>query len=226
MKKMLIELIENSNTVTVIEELEGGRKEEKTITMEDLISSIISSTNKGAFRTIKSPLYKEWRGIKLIQSKQIGENSHIYVLLKEKHKAPMQIFNRMYGNVGVPTLLYGVKVINDRMSDLFVVAIKDNVVIENTVIYKYPFTNVSGTLGKVCLGGNIFNKGISKGNELYKIPNQFFSMPNTMHSYRSDNNSKGLEFETMLKNLNDNEFDDDLLVDKDNLSYSQWFDLL
>lgn len=224
---MLIELKEDgSNLVSIIQE-EKGRKKEKIITLESLISSIISSSKKGNFETVKSPLYKDIMGTKLIQSKQYAQNSTIYVLHRKKFQAPMQIFSRFHGDVGFPGLLFGVNVVNNRLSSLYVVAVKDEIISEDTILYKYPYTNVSGYEGRVCLGSNHFTKGILYGDKLYNVPNEFFSMPNTLHSYNFRNNTKGYEFEEMILSLKNKEFDDALLVKNDKLdTYIKWFNSL
>ena len=223
---MLIDIKEDgSNLVSIINE-KNGRKNEKIITMDDFITSIVSSNSLGDFDPVASPLYRKVSGTKLIQAKQYSKNSTIYILHSEKHQAPMQIFSRFYGDVGYPHLLFAVKVVNKVTTNLCVVAIKDNDVKEQTKIYHYPYTNVSGSLGNVCLGGNKFEKGI-EGDKLYKIPFQFMSMPNTLHSYSPKKNTKLYEFEEMIKILQGKEFDESLLVPNKELpAYKDWFEAL
>ena len=170
-------------------------------------------------------MFKDIKGTKLIQSKQYAKNSSVYVLHRKKFQAPVQIYNRFHGDVGFPGLLFAIYVVNNRLSKLNLVAVKDEIITEETRIYKYPYTNVSGDRGSVCLGGNNFDKGILEGDKLYNVPNQFFSMPNTLHSYSSSKNTKGYEFEEMVISLKNKEFDDELLVEnKDLKNYKQWFE--
>lgn len=226
MSKMIFELDDTTKSVSVIED-KNGLKSEKVISMEDFISSIVSSIDMGRFKTVKSPLYKEYKGIRLIQSKQFGPNSHVYILEREKKSAPMQYYSTMYGNVGMPKLLFGVTVVNDRLTRIHVVAVKDEPVTESTKLYNYLFSNVSGATGSVCTGMNKFSAGITEKNRLFEVVNQFFSMANNMTSYRATNNSEGLEFEQLLKYLDDKEFDDNLLVEKTDITtYGEWFDKL
>ena len=165
-------------------------------------------------------------GVELVQSKQFSKNSTIYILHAEKHQEPLQIYSRFYGEVGYPNLLFAVKVINNTVTSLCVVATKDTCIKENTKLYRYPYTNVSGQCGNVCLGGNKFEKGID-GDKLFKIPFDFFSMPNTLHSYSTNNNTKQYEFEEMIINLQYKEFNDDLLVEsRDVQTYKEWFNKL
>lgn len=224
---MLIELREDGSNLVVVIQEENGRKKEKMISMDSFISSIISANSMGKFETITSPLFKEVKGIRLIQSKQYSKNSTVYILHRQMIQAPVQIFSRFYGDVGFPSLLFAINVVNDRVSKLYVVAVKDKVITEDTLIYKYPYTNVSTNKGNVCLGDNNFDKGILDGDKLFNIPNEFFSMPNTLHSYSPQNNKKCYEFEEMVISLKNKEFDNDLLVENKGLeTYRQWFSSL
>lgn len=224
---MLIELKEDgSNLVSIINE-ENGRKKEKIISIDDFISSIISANSLGSFDPVLSPLYKEINGVKLIQHKQNAKNSSIYILHRKKFQAPVQIYSRFHGDVGFPGLLFAIYVVNNRLSKLKVVAVKDEIITEDTKIYRYPYTNVSGEDGLVCLGSNNFEKGILEEDKIFNVPNQFFSMPNTLHSYSPHNNAKGYEFEEMVISLKNREFDDNLLVENSRLkNYQLWIDNL
>ncbi|NFH90540.1 hypothetical protein FDA33_10080 [Clostridium botulinum] len=228
MKKIYIELIDGSKSVNMVQVLEEGQKKEKLISIEDFVTSITASLDGKNFEEVKSPIFRDLRGVRLIQSKQVGKNSHTYVLFQAKHNTPFQLFNRFYENVGVPNLLYGVKVVNNRLSKLYVVAIKDTNIVGSTKLYKYPFTNVSGNLGSACLGRNVFDVGIEDNDleKLYSIPNQFMSMPNNLDYYRIQNNNKCYECEQLLKVLNNNIFDNDLLVENDIMTYANWFNQL
>ncbi|MVX63719.1 hypothetical protein GKZ28_08420 [Clostridium chromiireducens] len=228
MEKIYIELIENSKCVNMITEKKGGRRKEKLIRIEDFVSSITASLTGKNFGEVISPIAREIRGVKLIQSKQMGPSSHVYVLFQGKHNTPLQLFNRFYDNVGVPNLLYGIYVVNNRLVKMYVVATEDINIVSNTKLYKYPFTNVSGKLGSVCLGRNTFDFGIEDNDleKLYAVPYQFMSMPNNLDHYRATSNTKCLECEELIKSLVGNDFDDSLLVENDVKLYSEWFNNL
>lgn len=223
------ELKEESKSVSVITVLPGGIRKEKEISIEDFATSITSSLTGNNIDQVKSAISREVRGVKLIQSKRVSKNSNVYVLFQRKHNTPFQLFNRFYENVGVPNLLFGIHVVNNRLSKLYVVAIKDKDtdIRSNTKLFKYPFTNVSGELNKACLGSNKFEIGIENNDldKLYNVPFQFMSMPNNLDFYRISSNSRRFECEELIKHLNNIEFDDNLLV-QENLSYSEWFDKL
>ncbi|WP_315069171.1 hypothetical protein [uncultured Clostridium sp.] len=226
-RKVYIELKEESKCVNIIRILKGGRRKEKLISIEDFASSISSSLVGNNIGQVKSAIAREVRGVRLIQSKKLGDKAHVYVLLQAKHNTPLQLFNRFYDNVGVPSLLYGVHVVNNRLSKLYVTAVKDTNILSTTRIFRYPLTNVSGDIGSVCLGRNSFGIGIEDNDleKLYNVPYQFMSMPNNLDHYRITSNSKRFECEELIKYLNNKEFEDDLLVEE-NLNYSDWFDKL
>ena len=94
-------------------------------------------------------------------------------------------------------------------------------------MFRYPFTNVSGNNGIVCLGRNTFEEGIEDNNlrKLFNVPYQFMSMPNNLDHYRATN-SKCLECEELIKSLVDKDFDDELLIENNITQYSQWFEQL
>lgn len=228
MEKIYVELIENSKCVNMITVKNGGQRKEKLMRIEDFVASITASLNGKNFREVIAPISREIRGVRLIQSKQMGPNSHVYVLFQGRHNTLLQLFNRFYDNVGIPNLLYGVCVVNNRLVKMNVVATKDTNIVSNTVLYKYPFTNVSGKLGSVCLGRNTFDFGIEDNDleKLYTVPYQFMSMPNNLDHYRATSNTKCLECEELIKSLVDSEFDDSLLVKNDVKLYSEWFNNL
>lgn len=226
--KTYIELIEGSKCVNVVKVLDGGQKKEKLIRIEDFVSSITASLSGQSLGQEVSPIFREIRGVRLIQSKKYSNNSTVYVLFQEKHNTPIQFFNRFYDNVGVPNLLYAVHVVNNKLSKLYVVATKDTDIVSGTRLFRYPFTNVSGNNGVVCLGRNTFEEGIEDNNlrKLFNVPYQFMSMPNNLDHYRATNNSKCMECEELIKSLVDKDFDDELLIENNIKHYSQWFEQL
>lgn len=228
MGKVYIELNEDSKSVNMVQVLEGGQRKEKLMRIEDFVTSITASLEGKNFGEVSSPIFRSLKGISLIQSKQISKSSHTYVLFQAKHNTPLELFNRFYDNVGVPNLLYGVRVVNNKLSRLYVVAIKDTDIVSTTKLYKYPFTNVNGNLGSACLGRNTFDPGIEDNDleKLYNIPNQFMSMPNNLDYYRIQSNTKCYECEQLFKVLNNNTFDDDLLVENGIINYADWFNQL
>lgn len=230
MKRILVELLGNSNSVNLITE-ENGRKKERLISVEDFIESLKASTKRkktDEFKPVISPLLRRVNDITLIQTKQVGKNSYFYILHSERKQATFPIFNRFYGNVGIPNLLFGVQVVNNRVSRLYIVATKDKDITLDSKLYLYPFSNVGTGSGSVCLGGNnINNFDVTERDNLFKVVDMFFSMPNNTHMYSNDKNTMRYEYEEMLQALDNKLFDDSLLVENKGCStYREWIEKL
>lgn len=221
---MLIEVNEECNYVNLIKE-ENGRRQEIPISINDFVNSIKNSINMGKTESVSSPLYKKIGKCSLIQSKIIDKKSGVYILSVEKQSAFTQLNDFKIDEMGYPHLLFAIKVINCRASRLYVVAVKDDEITEKTKLYQYPFTNVSGEQGNVCLGINTLYNNVFEDNYLFKIPMQFYAMPNTLHSFSPANNKYGMDCKELMLSLKDKEFNDELLVEK-NINYQQWFDNL
>ena len=221
--RTFLELDNNRKLINMIQELDNGTRKEKLITIEDFISSLTSSIEGRTKIFVKSALYREIKDTKLIQYKTIGPKATQYIILSKKHRNPIQLFNRFYDNVGVPNLLYCVHVVNNRLTKIYVVAVKDTDITANTQLYYYPFTNV-GSDSSACLGRNVFQPGIEDNDceMLYNVPSQFMSMPNNLDYYKPTHNAKCYECEELIKSLKGKDFDDELLVEY-NMTYSEWF---
>lgn len=226
MGKMTVEFLNDLKAVNIITN-DGVKKNEKIVSINDFLISILESTNKNKLNSFTSPLHEIRKGIDLIQSKSFGSNSTVYILFRKKGYAPMPHYNRMYENVGVPNLIFAVRVVNNRLSQLYTVATKDEVITNDTTIYKYPFTNVNGGTGLVCTGANKFEPGIEDNNYklLYDVPNKFFSMPNNQ-GYDNCRSNKYKSVEEVFRKLNNNEFDEDILVRSPFLNYKDFIQKL
>lgn len=226
--KTVVEFFSDSKTVNVIND-DGIKKTEKLVGINDFLNSILISIDKNEVNTYISPLYEDRKGVKLIQCKYYGKNSKIYILFREKGNVPMPVYHRIYANVGIPSLLFAVHVVNNRMDKLYVVATKDTVITNDTLIYRYPFTHVSYTNGSVCTGQNRFTPGIEDNNLklLYEIPNQFFSMPNAgadYANYADNRNDSHIGVEEKFRELDNKDFDEGLLIKSPFLNYKNFIE--
>jgi hypothetical protein len=105
-----------------------------------------------------------------------------------------------------------VKIFQNVVQGTFISAVTDTVVTPDTLIYKYPFTNVSG-IGSVCYGGNNISQiDITSLTALHSIPNMFLAMPNTEHHYRTIPNISGLEIRPLFEQLKDKPFPENWLA--------------
>lgn len=216
-------LNETVNSVTITTEVKGVKKI-KEVSLSDFIDTLLQSTNHQKLNTFD--IKKEWFfieekrfGLKMIHRVQLSENSFLYVIAKEKSFMPMKLAKEFH--VGIPNLIFIIKVVNNRFSCMFVRACKEFGY--NAPMFAYPFSNVSTSNGRVCIGSNNLSEYNFDNNPkaAFSILKMFFSMPNNMDAYSKRNNSKGLAYGEMLDYLNNKEFDDSLLVESQE-TYESW----
>lgn len=69
-----------------------------------------------------------------------------------------------------------------------------------TKMYLYPFSNVSGRHGKLCIGANALPQ-YKKPHTLANLPTLLLAIPNGDHSYSTRNNKLGLQYRDLLEHL-------------------------
>lgn len=201
-----------TNSVS-IESIENGRKKTKEIGTKDFIN-LVSSTKieSGKFKAIISPIMNEYEDIKLIQWAKLDKSKYLHVFIKKASKNYMQIYEDSYGYCGYPTLIFGIVTVNENFNRMFLTVSKDLNITENTLLFKYPFSNVSNYSFSVCTGGNRINYKLNTIEDFNKVIDSFFYMPNTFESFSLDCNSKSLDFRALVETLKNTSFDEDLLI--------------
>ena len=71
-----------------------------------------------------------------------------------------------------------------------------------TAMYRYPFSNVSGTRGDICIGANALPK-YKTPHALASLPALLLSIPNGDHSFNALNNKLGMQYRDLLEHLKD-----------------------
>ena len=106
-----------------------------------------------------------------------------------------------YKNFPIPRLLFGFSLsADDRITEVMVAVADMGPLRENTVLYKYPFSNVSGF--NMCIGVNPLPK-IQHLRQLNGIPYYIFSMPDNNDRYTPERTKLEMEYRTMLEFLKD-----------------------
>lgn len=109
---------------------------------------------------------------------QVGTEFSTYVLEVPKAQFRVKYFDTAYEDVGHPRMLCVVKVKGERILDMALCAIPENIEISSTmVIYKYPYSNVFDS-GKVCWTGY---KDPGMIRNLSQLANIFLSTTNNSH---------------------------------------------
>lgn len=218
--KINIEIGED-NLIKVKQE-ENNKTSIKYITFDKLAELIISTKNNKEDTSIyETPLLPANKNTYTIQYKQLSSGAEIYYIVKEKCNIDITYFDTIYKNVGIPKLIFAVKVYEEVIRDVYTVAVKDKVIHEDTALYHYPFSNVSTGNGHICFGSNkISSIKITSPIMLHSIPDMFLSMPNNNDNY--GNNTSNMEYRMLLESLQDKEFNDDYLMCM-NKTYKEWF---
>ena len=73
-----------------------------------------------------------------------------------------------------------------------------------TAMYRYPFSNVNGTRGAICIGANALPK-YKTPHTLASLPAFLLSIPNGDHSFNALNNKLNLQYRDLLEHLKDKE---------------------
>ena len=110
-----------------------------------------------------------------------------------------------YEHFPVPRLLYGFNLDKENKITKVSVAVADRGTLrDDTKLYKYPFSNVSGF--NMCIGSNAMPK-IKQLRQLSSIPYYIFAMPDNNDRYTPDRTKLEMEYRTMLEFLKDKDVD-------------------
>lgn len=224
----------SNNSVTVETEDSNGMKGLKTVDFDELIEVLISAKNasdkKEVIRFTSEVLpHNELTGVRTVKVRQSEIGETVVVLHVKPHRARINYYDDIYENVGIPALLVAITHMNKQVRKVNILCVKDDNITDDTKLYKYPFSNVSGANGKVCFGGNTlldipFNELI----DLHSVPFMFLSMPNNNDQY-SGANASGLEYRPLLELLNGEDFDNNFLVKvgyNEHLTLGKWMDII
>ena len=72
----------------------------------------------------------------------------------------------------------------------------------NSVMYRYPFSNVGSSMGTICIGRNALPQ-YKTPHALAILPTFLLSIPNGDHSFNALNNKLGLQYRDLLEHLKD-----------------------
>lgn len=184
----------NEELNLVIDDYRGKTVKHKVISMNTLVKLVeknveITTVNTGILPD-RCVSYTE---------KQNGDR---YVVMDlGKFRIDLIYENTKYEDFPIPRLLFGFVVDKNFKITKVNVAVADmGTLRENTKLYKYPFSNVSGF--GMCIGDNVMPK-IKSLRQLNGIPYYIFSMPDNNDRYTPDRTKLDMEYRTMLEFLKD-----------------------
>lgn len=222
--KITIEIGENKLGKIKIKTDQGI--ETKYVAIEDIANMFIGANTleneKEKEIFVKSPILPQFQDIFTVQYMESENNTQVYVLKKESTQMDLTYYGDKYTNVGIPTLLFKIKVSNNSIKQIQIVAIKDKIIREDTELFKYPFSNVFENTN-VCLGpNNIAALDINDTATIHRIPNLVLTLDNNNDAYHSANNT-GLPLRELLAKLSNKKFDEGILNPL-NKTYKQWIE--
>ena len=200
--------IKADGNVTV-EESNGGIKSHKAISPDEFLKCIKHSLKRGG---IESGLLPS----NCISFTAQDDGSRETCILHPEKTADITFMNTEYKNFPLPRMVFGIKTTAEgRVSSCRVAIMELNgkPARPKTKLYKWPFSNVSGT--HLCLGNNPLPRHKSL-HTLGSVPYLILSMPNNLDNFHASNNRMGLEMRELLELLKDKcqayYYDENLLI--------------
>ena len=184
----------NEDLNLVIDDYRGETVKHKVISMNTLVKIVEKNVE---ITTVNSGILPD-RCVSYTEK----QNGNRYVVMDlGKFRIDLIYENTKYEDFPVPRLLFGFEIDKSFRITKVSVAVADmGMLRENTKLYKYPFSNVSGF--DMCIGGTVMPK-IKSLRQLNGIPYYIFSMPDNNDRYTPDRTKLNMEYRTMLEFLKD-----------------------
>ena len=128
-----------------------------------------------------------------------GERS--VCILHPAHRADIYYHNTCYKDFPLPQIVFKFNLHQGLRVNEVNVSIADSVrLTPNTKMFKWPFSNVSGT--RMCIGNNAMPVCESL-HTLASLPYHILSIPNNDDHYKSSGNMLNMEYRKLLEHLKD-----------------------
>ncbi len=124
-----------------------------------------------------------------------------YFIRYPELSADFQYFDTEYRHFPIPRLVFGFKYLpmDHKIAGCSVCVVKDERLKEDTILYRYPFSNVSGG-GHICLGNNALPV-YKDPSRLHTLASYILRMPNNNDHYSKDNNRLNAEYRDLLEQM-------------------------
>ena len=128
-----------------------------------------------------------------------------YCLRYPRLYADISYHETAYPSFPLPRLVFAFRVDTEgKIGECRMGVVADEKPTMETVMYRYPFSNVSSTRGDICIGANALPK-YKAPHALANLPALLLSIPNGDHSFSVLNNKLGLQYRDLLEFLKDKE---------------------
>lgn len=126
-----------------------------------------------------------------------------YCLLYPRLYADIRYHETDYPDFPLPRLVFAFQVdMKGKISKCRLGVVADERPTMETVMYHYPFSNVSGEDGDICIGANALPK-YKTPHTLMNLPTFLLSIPNNDHSYSPLNSKLRMQYRDLLEHLKD-----------------------
>ena len=196
----------SNNTVQVVHEANLGKKT-KIITFDEFVASILAAkSDSSIMESVDSPVLPVTKNIGTLQHRKLSNGAEFVILVRDAGQFDINYVGQMFKKCGIPKLIFAIKILNNVIQTVFVVAVKDYVVSEESEIFCYPFSNAAaGNSGRICYGANkVSSVDIQSTVMLHSVPDMFLSMENNNDAYGQ--NLSGLEYRPLLESLKDSTY--------------------
>lgn len=167
-----------------------------------------------------SSLMPNYNGVHVLQHIIKNKNSEIVVLQRQPRRSRVAFYDEVLDDIGMPSLIFAIYLFNGTIQNAKVMAVKDELVREDTVMCRYPLTNV-GEQGGVCFGNNDLREfKVESFNELHSFPNMFLMIP-ASHELSESQNTYGMHLRPLLNHLRGKDFDSSKLIET-KFTYKEW----
>ena len=134
-----------------------------------------------------------------------SDGNKSYCLWYPRLYADISYHETAYPSFPLPRLVFAFHVDTEgKIGECRMGVVADEKPTMETVMYRYPFSNVSGTRGDICIGANSLPK-YKTPHTLVSLPALLLSIPNGDHSFSVLNNKLGLQYRDLLEHLKDKE---------------------
>lgn len=126
-----------------------------------------------------------------------------YCLRYPRLHADISYHETAYPNFPLPRLLFAFRVdAAGKVSGCRMGVVADERLTMETMMFRYPFSNVSGPNGRLCIGRNTLPQ-YKTVHSLANLPTFLLALPNNNDSFNTLNNKLKLEYRDLLEHLKD-----------------------
>ena len=132
-----------------------------------------------------------------------SDGNKSYCLWYPRLYADISYHETAYPNFPLPRLVFAFHADTEgKISECRLGVTADERLTPETAMFRYPFSNVSGSDGRICIGCNTLPQ-YKTPHALASLPAFLLSIPNGDHSFNALNNKLGLQYRDLLEHLKD-----------------------